>query len=123
MSTEEHMRRAIALSLDMVRSGKGGPFGAVVVHDGKIIAEGCNQVTSGNDVAYFGGAGGPSAPPKAKAPKAPGKAPAEGGGGGEVQKAELVAAGDCEIIARDRQVVTACGQGQGGIAEIRAVGA
>src|SRR6202140_4752318 len=49
MSTEEHMRRAIALSLDMVRSGKGGPFGAVVVRDGKIIAEGFNQVTSSND--------------------------------------------------------------------------
>jgi tRNA(Arg) A34 adenosine deaminase TadA len=49
MSREAHMRRAIALSLEMMRSGKGGPFGAVVVRDGQIIAEGFNQVTSHND--------------------------------------------------------------------------
>ena len=49
MSAEDHMRRAIALSLEMMRSGRGGPFGAVVVHDGKIVAEGYNQVTSNND--------------------------------------------------------------------------
>jgi tRNA(Arg) A34 adenosine deaminase TadA len=44
-----HMRRAIALSLEMMRSGKGGPFGAVVVHNDKIVAEGYNQVTSALD--------------------------------------------------------------------------
>jgi guanine deaminase len=49
MNPEDHMRRAIALSLEMMRSGKGGPFGAVVVRDGEIIAEGFNQVTSHND--------------------------------------------------------------------------
>ena len=49
MSSESHMRRAIALSLEMMRSGKGGPFGAVVVKDGAIVAEGFNQVTSTND--------------------------------------------------------------------------
>lgn len=43
------MARAIQLSIDSVRSGRGGPFGAVVVKDGKIIAEGVNQVTSTND--------------------------------------------------------------------------
>jgi guanine deaminase len=43
------MARAIQLSLDNVRSGRGGPFGAVIVKDGKIIAEGANQVTSTND--------------------------------------------------------------------------
>ncbi|MBQ8033192.1 MAG: nucleoside deaminase, partial [Elusimicrobiaceae bacterium] len=32
-----------------MRSGKGGPFGAVVVKNGKISARGCNQVTSTND--------------------------------------------------------------------------
>ena len=32
-----------------MRSLKGGPFGAVVVKDGRIIAEGYNQVTSNND--------------------------------------------------------------------------
>ena len=49
MSAEDHMRRAIALSLEMMRSGKGGPFGAVVALGDTIIAEGFNQVTSGND--------------------------------------------------------------------------
>jgi len=43
------MARAVQLSIDNVRSGRGGPFGAVVVRDGKIIAEGVNQVTSTND--------------------------------------------------------------------------
>ncbi len=43
------MARAIQLSIDGVHSGRGGPFGAVVVRDGKIVAEGVNQVTSKND--------------------------------------------------------------------------
>ena len=43
------MRRAIALSAEMMRAGKGGPFGAVIVKDGSIIAEGHNMVTSAND--------------------------------------------------------------------------
>jgi guanine deaminase len=43
------MARAIQLSLENVLSGHGGPFGAVVVKDGTIIAEGANQVTSTND--------------------------------------------------------------------------
>ena len=43
------MREAIRLSIQMMRRGKGGPFGAVVVRDGKIIGRGCNQVTSAND--------------------------------------------------------------------------
>jgi guanine deaminase len=43
------MARAIQLSIDNVRSGRGGPFGAVVVKDGRIVAEGANQVTSTND--------------------------------------------------------------------------
>jgi tRNA(Arg) A34 adenosine deaminase TadA len=46
---ETHMRRAIALSLDMMQRGLGGPFGAVIVKDGAIIAEGHNQVTTTND--------------------------------------------------------------------------
>lgn len=48
-STNRFMQEAIALSLKSVRSGKGGPFGAVVVKDGEIIASGHNQVTSTND--------------------------------------------------------------------------
>lgn len=43
------MREAIRLSIQMMRRGKGGPFGAVVVKDGRIVGRGCNQVTSGND--------------------------------------------------------------------------
>jgi guanine deaminase len=43
------MARAIQLSLENIRSGRGGPFAAVVVKDGKIIAEGANCVTSTND--------------------------------------------------------------------------
>jgi guanine deaminase len=49
MAEADHMRQAIELSLEMMRSGRGGPFGAVVVKDGKVIAEGYNQVTSTND--------------------------------------------------------------------------
>ena len=43
------MARAIELAIENVRLGQGGPFGAVVVRDGKIIAEGANRVTSTND--------------------------------------------------------------------------
>ena len=43
------MARAIQLSIEGVYSGRGGPFGAVIVKDGKIIAEGVNQVTSTHD--------------------------------------------------------------------------
>jgi guanine deaminase len=43
------MARAIQLSIDNVQSGRGGPFGAVVVRGNDIIAEGANQVTSTND--------------------------------------------------------------------------
>ena len=45
----QFMQRAIELSLENVRSGRGGPFAAVVVKDGEIIGEGTNQVTSSND--------------------------------------------------------------------------
>lgn len=43
------MREAIRLSIDKMKEGKGGPFGAVIVNDGEIIARGFNQVTSSND--------------------------------------------------------------------------
>jgi guanine deaminase len=45
----EFMQEAIDLSIENVKSGKGGPFGAVIVKDGKIIARGANSVTSTND--------------------------------------------------------------------------
>jgi len=43
------MARAIEIAIENVRSGRGGPFAAVVVKDGKIIAEGTNCVTRTND--------------------------------------------------------------------------
>lgn len=46
---EDYMRRAIELSKEKMQGGAGGPFGAVIVKDGEIIAEGWNQVTSTND--------------------------------------------------------------------------
>ncbi|MGH9757646.1 MAG: nucleoside deaminase [Candidatus Acidiferrales bacterium] len=49
MTTNPFMTRAIALSIENVHSGRGGPFAAVIVKDGKIIAEGANSVTSTND--------------------------------------------------------------------------
>ena len=43
------MREAIRLARLGMRRGRGGPFGAVIVRDGQIIARGSNQVTSKND--------------------------------------------------------------------------
>lgn len=43
------MREAIWLSRSKMRTGAGGPFGAVIVRGGKIIARGWNCVTSTND--------------------------------------------------------------------------
>jgi tRNA(Arg) A34 adenosine deaminase TadA len=49
MLDSEFMQRAIALALENVQSGLGGPFGALVVKDRKVIAEAANQVTSTDD--------------------------------------------------------------------------
>jgi len=46
--SDQFMRRAIALALDNIRAG-GGPFGCVIVKNGRIIAEGANCVTPTND--------------------------------------------------------------------------
>jgi guanine deaminase len=43
------LERAIELSQRGMQSGKGGPFGCVIVKDGEIIGEGCNEVTTSND--------------------------------------------------------------------------
>lgn len=45
----QFMQRAIELARQNVKTNNGGPFGAVIVKDGKIIAEGSNQVTAAND--------------------------------------------------------------------------
>lgn len=45
----EFMRTAIALATENVRGGQGGPFAAVVVKNGTVIATGVNRVTATND--------------------------------------------------------------------------
>ena len=45
----EFMREAIRLSKEGMINGYGGPFGAVIVKDGKIVGRGYNKVTSTND--------------------------------------------------------------------------
>ena len=49
MDTEALLRRSIAVAVENVRLGRGGPFGSVVACDGEIVAEGMNLVTSAND--------------------------------------------------------------------------
>jgi guanine deaminase len=46
---EIFMRDAIRLSLDAVRQGTGGPFGAVIVKDGQIVGRGQNRVVATHD--------------------------------------------------------------------------
>jgi tRNA(Arg) A34 adenosine deaminase TadA len=46
---EYFMLKAICLAQNGIDSNAGGPFGAIIVKDGEIIGEGCNQVTSTND--------------------------------------------------------------------------
>lgn len=45
------MRKAIELSIENVNAGRGGPFAAIIVKDGEVIAEGTNLVTSTNDAS------------------------------------------------------------------------
>ena len=40
------MREAIRLSLSRMRANRGGPFGAVVVRKGKIVARGWNRIVT-----------------------------------------------------------------------------
>lgn len=52
MQSERHerfMRHAVRLSRERMYAGAGGPFGAIIVKDGEIVAEGWNEVTSAND--------------------------------------------------------------------------
>jgi tRNA(Arg) A34 adenosine deaminase TadA len=50
----EFMRRAIAMATQNVASGVGGPFAAVVVHQGQIVGEGVNTVTDALDPTAHG---------------------------------------------------------------------
>jgi guanine deaminase len=49
MEQNPFMAEAIRLSVESVTEHNGGPFGCVIVKDGKIIARGFNQVTQNND--------------------------------------------------------------------------
>jgi pyrimidine deaminase RibD-like protein len=46
---EGFMRQAIQLAIDNVRSGRGGPFAAIIARDAVILSTGTNVVTSTND--------------------------------------------------------------------------
>jgi guanine deaminase len=46
MTNEDFMRRAVDLALECVRANQGGPFGAVIVRNGVIVAEGWNEVAA-----------------------------------------------------------------------------
>jgi tRNA(Arg) A34 adenosine deaminase TadA len=48
------MEKAIALATENVTSGRGGPFGAVIVRDGEIVGSGANLVTATNDPTAHG---------------------------------------------------------------------
>ncbi|MCU0411763.1 MAG: nucleoside deaminase [Bacteroidetes bacterium] len=45
----EMMRTAVALAVENVRRGEGGPFAAIVVKEGRILSRGTNRVTTAND--------------------------------------------------------------------------
>src|SRR5574344_583823 len=48
MDKSDYIKRAIDLAVENVKKG-GGPFGAVIVMNGEIVAEGVNRVTANND--------------------------------------------------------------------------
>jgi tRNA(Arg) A34 adenosine deaminase TadA len=50
----EFLRRAIALAIQNVDTGGGGPFAAVIVREGRIVGEGVNTVTTTNDPTAHG---------------------------------------------------------------------
>ncbi len=49
MRDEAFMREAVELAVDNVRQGRGGPFAALVVKEGRVIARGTNVVTTAHD--------------------------------------------------------------------------
>jgi len=49
MTDPDLMEHALDLAVDNVRSGRGGPFAAIVVRDGAMIATGTNRVTTEHD--------------------------------------------------------------------------
>lgn len=49
MNENDLMARTIELAVENVRAGRGGPFAALLVRDGAVLAQGANLVTSAND--------------------------------------------------------------------------
>src|SRR4051812_17910139 len=49
MQDADYLREAIALSRRHMAAGDGGPFGAIIVHGGEVIARGWNCVVTTND--------------------------------------------------------------------------
>lgn len=49
MSHDAFMREAIELSMKVVETRQGGPFGAVIVRNGQVVGRGSNMVTVRND--------------------------------------------------------------------------
>ena len=46
---EQFMKEAVNAALKGMNNNEGGPFGCVIVKDGKIVGKGNNKVTSTND--------------------------------------------------------------------------
>ncbi|TMV48135.1 nucleoside deaminase [Paenibacillus mesophilus] len=49
MNKEAYMQEAIAMACENAKGTRGGPFGAIIVKDGRIVGRGVNEVTSGKD--------------------------------------------------------------------------
>jgi guanine deaminase len=49
MIPDQFMQEAIQLAEESVKSGRGGPFGCVVVRRGQVVGRGSNRVTTTND--------------------------------------------------------------------------
>jgi len=50
----DYLRRAVELARQNVLAGTGGPFAALIVRNGEVIAEAANSVTSTNDPTAHG---------------------------------------------------------------------
>ena len=50
----KYMFLAIEEATNGIRNGEGGPFGSVIVKDGKVVGKGHNQVVLNNDATCHG---------------------------------------------------------------------
>ena len=54
LSNQDYMLMAIKEARLGIRQGHGGPFGSVIVRDGKVVAKGHNMVLANNDATAHG---------------------------------------------------------------------